>query len=407
MKAERIQEIRAALEQAGGNRKLAAEMLGHDERYMYRLIKKINEIDKELLTECVKSNKQKQKAQDLNRIGNKAFREHARIENAVSEYAKELVGIFKNYTFSDLKNNKRIKSKNKSVVILHCTDQHLNERVSLPHNKYDWHVAAKRLKKLVERTKRVCKAEGITDLLIAFTGDLINSDRRLDELLANAGNRAKASVLAVNLYQQMLRDLRKDFNVTVASVCGNESRFGKDIGWESEIVSDSFDFTINEHLKLLFEKDKRVIFVQSDNPSECVVNVAGQNVLLVHGHSYQIKKDKQTSVQSMMGRWTARGVTINMVFWGHLHEASISDNYARGSSLVGPNDYSEGALGLLGRASQNLYIVHNTGGFDGLKIDLQNTDGVIGYDISEQLESYNTKSANKCKAADTIHRIVI
>ena len=38
----------------------------------------------ELLTENVKLAKQKQSAQDLNRIERKAFREHVRVENAVS-----------------------------------------------------------------------------------------------------------------------------------------------------------------------------------------------------------------------------------------------------------------------------------------------------------------------------------
>ena len=47
-------------------------------------------VDKEILKSNVKLSKQKQKQQDLNRIERKSFREHARIENAVSEYGKEI-----------------------------------------------------------------------------------------------------------------------------------------------------------------------------------------------------------------------------------------------------------------------------------------------------------------------------
>ena len=52
-----------------------------------------DENELELLTSNVRLAKQKQSAQDLNRIERKAFREHARVENAVSKYVKELKKI--------------------------------------------------------------------------------------------------------------------------------------------------------------------------------------------------------------------------------------------------------------------------------------------------------------------------
>ena len=48
-----------------------------------------DESELELLTENVKLAKQKQSAQDLNRIERKAFREHVRVENAVSNLLSE------------------------------------------------------------------------------------------------------------------------------------------------------------------------------------------------------------------------------------------------------------------------------------------------------------------------------
>ena len=50
----------------------------------------IYDADVEVIKENVRLSKQKQKAQDRNRIQNKSFREHARIENAIEEYSKEL-----------------------------------------------------------------------------------------------------------------------------------------------------------------------------------------------------------------------------------------------------------------------------------------------------------------------------
>ena len=51
--------------------------------------------DKEIVEENIKLAKQKQRAQDLNRIANKSFREYAREENALVEYNKELINVLK------------------------------------------------------------------------------------------------------------------------------------------------------------------------------------------------------------------------------------------------------------------------------------------------------------------------
>ena len=53
--------------------------------------------DLELLRENVKYRKEKQRAQDVNRIERKGFREHARIENAVEAYSEELKKLFEKH----------------------------------------------------------------------------------------------------------------------------------------------------------------------------------------------------------------------------------------------------------------------------------------------------------------------
>lgn len=370
-----------------------------DDAYKYGIK---TETDTEIILETVKLAKQKQFLQDTQRIERKAFREFARIENAVAAYSHEIRDILSDFKFSipNVTQNKQ----GAACGVIQWSDQHLNEQVDLPHNKYDWYIAAKRLKKHVDRCKQLCKAYGIKSVLIAMTGDLINSDRRLDELQSNAGNRAKASVLAVDLYQQAILDLAQDLEVTVAGISGNESRLQKDIGWEAESASDNYDFAIFEMLRLML--GNQINFVVNKNPSEVVVNVAGQNILLLHGHG-GIGKNTQDSVQSIKGRYLARGLVIDFVIWGHVHEALIADMYARSSSLVGPNAYAENALNLSGRASQNFYVMHSSGGFDGIKIDLQKTDDVEGYNIQSRLEAYNTKSLSKCHKPEVIFSVVI
>ena len=74
--------------------------------------------------------------------------------------------------------------------------------------------------------------------------------------------------------------------------------------------------------------------------------------------------------------------------------------------MVGANDYSEKALNLGGRASQNAYVFYSNGNRDGIKIDLQNVD-CNGYDIDKSLEAYNAKSAKKNRKRETIFKVVV
>jgi len=349
--------------------------------------------------------KRNQAQQDLNRIKNKSFREDARLENAVSEYYREMVDILKEKDVFHGLDIKPVKSVSGGCLIIHWSDHHLNERVELVHNTFDWNVAARRLKKHVQAAKRTAIAYGIKHIHIQFTGDLLNSDRRMDELLANAGNRAKASVLAVDLYSQAILDVAKDFDVTVSGISGNESRVNKELSWVAEGATDNYDFAIYEMLDLYI--GDKVKFMRPDNPSESVISLAGQNVLSIHGHGAVGVNNLQKSVQEIKGRYIANGIKIDFVIWGHIHEAVIADWYARSASLVGSNTFNENALNLAGRASQNLYVLNDDGGFDGLKIDLQNTDNIEGYDLSERLYAYNTKSAKKLHKPQTIMQVVI
>ena len=84
----------------------------------------------------------------------------------------------------------------------------------------------------------------------------------------------------------------------------------------------------------------------------------------------------------------------------------IRDNIARSASLVGSNAYSENALNLAGTAAQNIYCFTDDGRHD-VRIDLQETKGWDGYDIKEELFSYNAKSVQKTHKKETIFKIII
>ena len=361
----------------------------------------ICDADHDIIRENVRLSKQKQRAQDKNRIFNKAFREHARVENAVEEYSKELVSLFENNKLHETLNT--FKANNKAVGVIQFSDVHFNELVELENNRYDFKVASARTRYFVNKAKSYFKTAKVSNVVMALTGDLMNSDRRLDELLNQATNRAKATFLGVDILQQAIIDLNKDFNVTVASIVGNEGRANKEMGWSNVVATDNYDYTIFQCLRYLF-RDKSVKFVHGD-PSELVINVAGQNLLMIHGHG-ALKGKLDTSVNQIAGRYSLKGIKIDYVIFGHVHSARVGDNFGRSSSMVGANDYSEKALNLNGRASQNCYIFYSNGNRDGIKVDLQNVEEE-GYDIDKSLEAYNAKSTEKRTQKKTIFEVVV
>ena len=184
---------------------------------------------------------------------------------------------------------------------------------------------------------------------------------------------------------------------------GNEGRANKEMGWSNVVATDNYDYTIFQCLRYLF-RDKSIKFVHGD-PSELVINVAGQNLLMLHGHG-SLRGKLDSSVNQIAGRYSLKGIKIDYVIFGHVHSARVGDNFGRSSSMVGANDYSEKALNLNGRASQNCYIFYSNGNRDGIKVDLQHTEQP-GYDIDKSLEAYNAKSSDKRVQKKTIFEVVV
>ena len=354
--------------------------------------------DKDIIEYNVRLSKKQQKYQDLNRIKNKAFREHSRIENALVEYNKALIDLLKR---ESLKTSiKQHTSKGKQAIIVQVADLHLNELVNLKSNKYDFDVASKRLQKFAHYIKEYAKFYDVNEIFIALTGDILNSDRRLDELLNASSNRSKATFLGVHLLKHFILDLNSVANISIGCVSGNESRVNKDLGWVDQIVTDNYDYVIFEILRMLLPD---INFVTS-GALELVVEINGHKVLLIHGH--QLGNMQNDKIAKVMSKYARNGVMLDFIICGHLHETKITDMFARSSSLVGANAYSENALLLSSRAAQNIYIMKDKERHD-IRIDLQHTKGFNGYSINKELSSYNAKSLDKTLKKQTIFKIVI
>ena len=368
------------------------------------LRKKIREVvhyliaDKDIIEYNIRLAKQKQKFQDLNRIERKAFREDSRQENALIEYNSEIIKLLKRESLKTKLSKK--KHNTEAAIVVQIADTHFNELVEIESNKYDFDIASKRLQKYAYKVKEYVKFHKANKVLISITGDLINSDRRLDEKLSMATNRAKATFLGVHLLKHFILDINEIAEVQVCCVTGNESRVNFELGFVDMVASDNYDFTIFEMLRLLLPD---INFLRGD-ALELVVEINGKNMLVIHGH--QLSKMDSNVVGKVISTYSAKGVIIDFIICGHLHETMIRDNICRSASLVGSNAYSENALNLSGTAAQNIYCFTDDGRHD-VRIDLQETDGWDGYNIKEELFAYNAKSVQKTHKKETIFKIII
>jgi predicted phosphodiesterase/uncharacterized protein (UPF0335 family) len=349
--------------------------------------------DMDIVGANVKLAKKSQRYQDLNRIERKAFREYAKLENTLEALNEAVLSEFGkvNFDIRRVKANK-IKITGGNQAIIQLADTHFNELVDLDNNHYDFDVASKRMQKYAAEIKRQLKPYNVQKVVLAMTGDMINSDRRLDEKMAMATNRMTAAMIGTNLIQYFIQDLMDEFHqMDIFYVTGNESR-SFELGWVDNVVTDNYDSLIFNILKLLFVGKRNVRFFDT-NPVETVINVNSKNVLLVHGTTFG--QMPMAAMQKIVAKFASKGVTIDYALFGHIHSTMITDLYARSASLVGANAYSDLALGLASSASQNLSIVMEDGTINCNKIDLQLYPGYDGYPIQKDLDAYNTKSADK------------
>jgi len=285
---------------------------------------------------------------------------------------------------------KKYKGKKKVIKgVLHLSDLHINEQVNLTHNQYNIEIAGKRLRKHVLESIKFFKSEGVTDVVVAMTGDITNANKHLDELLLNATPLAIGVVIAFDIIRQIIEELSKDFNVSVLSIWGNESRLTKDVGFIPTIASDNFDSTIYKLLQLHFNKAP-IKFI--GEASEMVVDIAGNNILCIHGHSF--KGNLEIAIQKVVAKYTTKGTIIDYTLSGHIHSAYASSTFSRSGSVTGDNNYNYNNLNISGRASQNAYIF-GKGVRKALVIDLQDTTGVQGYKVSKGLNIKSTITADQ------------
>jgi len=352
----------------------------------------------EVTDDLVKLSAQKQRLTDINAVIKKENRESYRLYNSLDEIYREYTILLKACPLANFKVEHivRIPETHIKYAIFQLSDIHANETIDPREsmgNCFDFSVFAKRVQKLVSKAKGYYKANNITHVLVAGTGDWINSDRRLSEKLVSATSQVRAALLTTYLIEQVIIELSQDFTVSFAGVVGNESRISQqEFDTCDVLASNNWDFMIYEQLRMLFIGKPVTFATMQNNVADVVHLPTGCNVLMTHGSF--LKNSPDRSLPKLVQNYTLQGIPIHIIICGHIHSASVGDIVSRSSSLCGGNSYSTNDLGCGSRASQNIYIINDDLGYDGIKIDLQNTDGYEGYHIIPELERYNVRSAS-------------
>jgi len=336
--------------------------------------------DKDLISFKVSN----QKLQDKNRLANKLLREQAKITNSSNELLQELLNkLPKIKDFTPELSNKIIEITERSAII-QLSDLHLNEIVygsdTLNTNVHNYEIASKRLWKYAKKIKEVL-GNKVSYILVAMTGDILNSDRRPDEILMNAGNRSEALIYACQVLSSFLIDLSKDYQIGVTSILGNESRNDLDVVWSNP--THNYDFLIHKFLSIMLSNQTNIEFLEVQRSYERVINICGANILITHGHT---RLDWRKAVT----KYNNAGIILHYMIYGHLHSTKIDDRYSRSASLVGGNFYSTFNLHVMSRASQNIYIIElekdsKIPSINPIAIDLQNTEGCDMYSYDKDV----------------------
>ena len=343
-------------------------------------------MSQDVLDENAKLRREKLKNQDKLRKERATHRVNDRKTNASEELLTEIRDNLK-LVGNGLKKLQKYSGpfrKKGTCLLLHLSDLHLQSIIDTPTNQFDFVVAAKRLQLLAQKVKLMGEAYGATKLVVAMGGDFLKNDKRSDEFLNNACNKAKAVTISVHLLRQLLLDLRQDFYIDVFGVAGNESRSKEELGWSEEAVTDNYDASIYWCLEqvLAGQEDKGLRF-HPFSGNEAVFTIHNETILLLHGH--QLNFAQQKSIQSVIGKYSTQGINITHIIGGHIHAASISDYSSRSSSLCGGDPYAYNALNYASKASQNLHIISKNH-MDGVKLDLQSIDNITGYDVLDETQ---------------------
>lgn len=282
------------------------------------------------------------------------------------------------------------------VLVAQLSDLHFGALVQTPGAVgYDMRIASKRLRLYAIQVIRQQIATGADRLVVALTGDLIdslNGKDHLDKILQSDGPQHLAMMQGADLiisFIKEIQDLEIFGSMMVAGITGNESRATKNVCFGEKGAAENLDCGLNAVIARQFQgSDVETSFELFRN----VIQVGDQKVLLIHGHTLE----KNMNQANLHGLLTEHGCNFGLS--GHVHFAYTTSEWARSASLVGPDGYSENGLLLFsGRATQNL--IHFQGQNRNVMIvDLHECAAIEGYPLATYSGAYGASNEQRWHA---------
>lgn len=343
----------------------------------------------------LKLKKEVQRLRDKVRINEALIRKFGRVTGMIDESFDVIKNKLAKLAPSDFEIYRGLKTRRMScdrTMIAQLTDLHANEVIintdTCGLNVFDFKKLSSRLYEyanVIKYHKQDCDT-----VYVAFTGDLFNSDRRMDELLKSQVTRAEATIILAQILSKFLLHLARDFNVKVVSVLGNESRMNQNVPLGNPF--NNFDYLIHKILELLLHKaDPYVEFLDVRKPDiefkdieknyEYVLHVYDASILLTHNYH-------NLTWDAAIKKYNAAGIILDYMITGHKHATNIKDSSAQSGSLVGNNFYGFYGLHSPVKASQNLFLIDKKfsdckPSINVIRVDLQDVDDTKYYNFKE------------------------
>lgn len=265
----------------------------------------------------------------------------------------------------------RVEKSNHSQMIVVVSDWHIGAVIKNSNgNDYNFEIAKERIQKLYEEIIEYAYTFGVTDIVIANIGDMVEGlyMRNFNQPFEAEYNLSEQISKATKLLLDFILLLSNDLNVKYFGIAGNHDRWFFE---KNTVDSDNVMKIINESIKTVLELSKidRVEFieVQEEFNYEKTLKVGTKTFKFIHGDNEgkNMNIDKHSSLERE---------EIDCLVMGHYHSHKVEEgNYGKlnivNGSLMGRNSYSR-KFKASSNASQTIIIV------DGekilpLRIDLQ------------------------------------
>lgn len=315
--------------------------------------------DESILNENKSLRKKNQALMDKLRILRKEDRQDFRSEYIQDEFIKSMKEVISEFDRERLIPDVVTKPKTDKVAIAQISDLHANQLVDLKHNEYNMEIFEKRLLIYADKVIRQLNSNCISDLVIAFGGDLFHLDHRLDMLLTSQFNRAKSFIIIYDIMCNFIEKfISEGLNISMVGVIGNESRIKAHEHFSNvdDIASDNLDHMLYAMLQRRYKDN--IKFINNCDVLEDVFYVNGKNIATTHGNNINHGKLQDEINKFRFRCYESYKILPDYVLVHHIHSPIITHLYSRNASLVGGNAFSEKRLNIpYSSVSQNLIIV--------------------------------------------------